>query len=232
MRSSLEKELRKEYKELKKSIDFFSEQFDTMAERCGKIEKENSALKKENAALSNECKELKQKLAVLEDRVTNQEQYSRNKNIEIKGVPVADDEDLSAILKKLGDVVNEPISSADVDVCHRVPRKDKGCPNIVVQFHSRAKREAVIDKAKKNRISTIDLGYTSGDSSSPSDGSPVFINEHLCPAMKVLLGQVVERKKEKEWKYAWTKGGKIFARKTDTSNVLRISCVKDIDKMK
>lgn len=58
-------------------------------------------------------------------------QYSRNRNIEIKGVPAAKAEALSTILKQLGDAISEPITEAHVDSRHRVPIKNDGCPNIV-----------------------------------------------------------------------------------------------------
>lgn len=223
MRSVMEKELRKDFKELKLSIDFFSEQFDKMATRCTKIEKENVGLKKENASLSAQCKALQQSVTDTEQRMIDIEQYSRNRNIEIKGIPFDENENLPDLLKKLGDVIAEPMTSADIDVCHRVPRRDEGCPNVVVQFTSRTKRNVVLEKARKKRVDTSQLGA--------SDVSPIYVNEHLCPAVKKLLGQVVAKKHEKGWKYAWTKEGKIYARKSDTTRSLRVTCARDLEKM-
>lgn len=191
--------------------------------RCAKIEKENAALKNENAAIAAECYELKKVVTASEQKLTNLEQYSRNKNIEIKGLPASDDEDLPEILKKLGDTIGEPITKSDVDICHRVPTKDGGCPNIVVQFHSRTKRDAVVEKARKKRVRTDELGAPGR--------SPVYVNDHLCPDLKILLGKAIARKNEKQWKYVWTKEGKILARKTDTSRVLRITSVNDLEKI-
>lgn len=223
MRSSLEKELRKEFKELKLSIDFFSQQFDAMATRCSQIEKENSALKKENATLTSRCASLMQRAHSSEERITNLEQYSRNKNIELKGIPPTEDESVIDLVKKIGQACEEEINENDIEICHRVPRKDKGCPNIVVQFKARAKRDAILAKARKKEIVTSDLSL--------SGESPIYVNEHLCPALKKLLGMTVAKKKENNWKYAWVKDGKILARKTDTSNVLRVTCPEDLDKM-
>ncbi|KAG0431650.1 hypothetical protein HPB47_021590 [Ixodes persulcatus] len=93
-----------------------------------------------------------------------------------------DFENLPAALKTLGDVIGEQIAESDIDVYHRMPRKDGGCPNIVVQFHSRAKRDEVIEGARKKRVCTTDLG-------------------------------------------------KVFARKNDTSRVLRVTCTQDLDKI-
>ncbi|KAG0415922.1 hypothetical protein HPB47_006895, partial [Ixodes persulcatus] len=63
-----------------------------------------------------------------------------------------------------------------------------------------------------------------------SGRSPVYAKDHLCPVLKKLLGQVIARKNEKQWKYAWSREGKVFARKTDTTRVLRVTCTQDLDK--
>lgn len=126
-------------------------------------------------------------------------------------------------MQQLGNAIAEPITEADVDICHRVPKKDGGCPNIVVQFKSRVKRDAVIDKARKKRLSASTFKL--------EGNSHVFVNDHLCPVLKKLLGEVIARKNEKKWKYAWTKGGKIYARKTDESRTLRVTSLKDIEKI-
>ncbi|KAH9384625.1 hypothetical protein HPB48_026634 [Haemaphysalis longicornis] len=115
MRNALEKELRKEYKELKSSITFFSQQFDAMAKRHTKLEKENAALKKENASLLTEYQSLKELATTSEQRITDLEQYSRNKNIEIKGIPFSENESLPQLLKQLGDVITEEITEQDID---------------------------------------------------------------------------------------------------------------------
>lgn len=223
MKVSIVKELREECNELKKSVEFMSKQFDAMSERCKNIDKENAELKKANAALSAECDVLKQQARHFENRVTDLEQYSRNKNIEIKGLTETEHEKLPEMIKKLGDVVNVPIAEEDMEVCHRVPRKVGECPNVVVQFTTRTKRDAVLEAARKRRVNTADFGL--------NGRSPVYINEHLCLSVKRLLGQVTARKNEKHWKYAWTKQGKIFARKTDESRVLRVRCADDLEKI-
>lgn len=60
---------------------------------------------------------------------------------------------------------------------------------------------------------------------------PVFINEHLTRLTKQLLGAVVQKKKEVGWKFAWTAGGKVYARKDENSPLLRVAEKDDIEKM-
>ncbi|KAH9359785.1 hypothetical protein HPB48_020978 [Haemaphysalis longicornis] len=134
MCAAMEKELKEEFNELKQSVAFFSSHFDAMATRCSEIEKENTALKKENAVLFTECNSLKQVVTAREQRMTDLEQYSRIRNVEVNGIPEVANEKLPDILKKLGEVVSGNISEGDIGACHRVPRRDGGCTNIAVQL--------------------------------------------------------------------------------------------------
>lgn len=131
-----------------------------------------------------------------------------------------ENEDLATILSEIGNAIHEPISSSDVECCHRVPTRNPDKTNIVVQFKSRAKRDAALKKAKKTRITNRDLGLEST--------GPVYVNEHLCPALKRLLGMAVKRKYEHKWKSVWTSNGKSYARKNDSSDALQISEERDL----
>lgn len=85
---------------------------------------------------------LKKAVSELEQRLADLEQYSRNRNIEIKGLPVVHREVLPTVLLKMSDVLEEPITKDDTDKCHRVRRRNS-CPNVVVQNEmlSRKKQE-------------------------------------------------------------------------------------------
>lgn len=138
-------------------------------------------------------------------------------------------ESIPGVLKKLGDAVGEAITSADIEVCHRVNTRDKKNTNIIVQFQRRSKRDQVLEKARKKQLTNNHLGLTSSEES-PED-QPIYINEHLCPHLMKLLGKTTARRHECGWKYAWSKNGSIYARRTDTSPVLLVKRESDLDKI-
>ncbi|KAM7313098.1 uncharacterized protein ISCGN_002999 [Ixodes scapularis] len=117
------------------------------------------------------------------------EQHSRAYNLEIKGVPVIANENLNETLRQLGEAIGERIDTADVEICHRVRTRERGKQNIV---------DRVLAKARSKRIMNEDLGL--------SADSPVFINEHLCPTLKKLLGKTIAKKRDAGWKFAWAVG--------------------------
>lgn len=162
--------------------------------------------------------------AELERRLTHSQQYSRHANLEIQGVVKKENEDLAIILSDIGNAIHEPISSFDIECYHRVPTRNPDKTNIVVQFKSRAKRDAALKKAKKTRIANRDLGLESM--------CPVYVNEHLCPVLQRLLGMAVKRKYENKWKSLWTSNGKIYARKNDSSDAVQILEECDLARIK
>lgn len=222
--AKLERDLRKDLREVKASLEFFNKEFEDRKKERDELAKVNKELQAANEKLLEECQALRTQVLQLEDRVTFSEQYSRNRNLEIKGIPFSEDENLPDALDKIGEALNEPIAKSDIEICHRVPaKKPNTVPNIVVQFKSRPKRDAVLQKARKMRLSTEDLGF--------SPNSPLFINEHLCPALKRVLGMAIEQKKAKGWKFVWTSNGRVLARKDESSSILYLRNAQDVEKM-
>lgn len=70
-------------------------------------------------------------------------------------------EDLLQILEKFGDSIGEPIEVGDVEVVLHVQATFYSDSNIIVLFLRRFKRDAVHNKARKNRLSPADLGGSS-----------------------------------------------------------------------
>lgn len=201
--------LRKEVVEMRKSLEMFNSLYEKMKLDQEALASENKALKKENEHFAK--------------RLADSEQYSRINNIEIKGIPCTPGEDCNVILQKIGDKIGCPVTPSDIDVIHRVPaKKDK---NIIARFCLRTKKADFISKARKARLTTTDLDLPQ----TPS--APVFINEHLTPDNKRLFAQALALKKEKNWKFLWTDGCHIKARKTEDSRVCVIGSARDLSKI-
>lgn len=97
-----------------------------------------------------------------------------------------------AILAGIGEKIGESIARLDVEICHHVPTRKPGVSNIVVQFQRRQKQDAVLGKARGKVISTSDVGFPSS--------TPAYLNEHLCPTLKILMGITVATKYGFRWK--------------------------------
>lgn len=229
-RESLERDLRNEIRELRneqrtmsKGIQFADDTIEELKKELESERAKNNKLSSEVVALQAQCVELQSKNIDLETRVVNMEQYSRNKNIEIQGVEQTENENVVSILAKIGAAIREPIEESDIEACHRVPTRNPDKSNILVQFRSRAKRDVALKKAKKMRLKNSDIGLATPE--------PVYVNEHLCPSLKRLLGMAIRRKHEHAWKSVWAYNGKIFARKNDDADAIQITREADLAKI-
>lgn len=203
-----------EVDELRASVDFMSTQFDDLLKRREELVTSNKALLASN-------KDLVAKNEALEKRLANMEQYSRLNNAEIKGVPVTKGENCLAILTAIGDAIDCPVSSADLDVVHRVPTKGEGM-NIIARFCSREKKNDFARKARKARVMTNQIGF------SDQSHDPVYVNDHLTYENKKLFAQALALKKTHSWQFLWTDNCQIKARKMCDSKVFRISSEADL----
>lgn len=211
------REMRLELRSVKDSVKFCSDTCDetkaigadvkALRQEIGELIKINETLQNENKRLTRRVEEL--------------EQYTRLNNLEIKGIK--SDEDPADIVKKIGDVLKEPVASHDIDTCHRIPTRKPGETNILVRFVRRDKRHAFLAKARKQKLTNDQLGLSGTDS--------VYVNEHLTQTNKQLLGAAIARKKEVAWKFVWTSGGKVFARKDERMDAVRIQDLADLTKM-
>lgn len=230
MREALERDFRSEIRdlrtdirEMKSSMDFINAQYEDIKEKLESGITINKELKKENEELRARCLALETEMRANQASIVRCEQHSRAYNIEVKGIPVAENENLISTLRKLGEVIGEPIDESDVGICHRVRTRERGKQNIIVQFIRREKRDRVLASARVKRLTNEDLGL--------SDNAPVFVNEHLCPALKKLLGQAISRKRDIGWKFVWVQNGKILARKAEHAHIISIEHCDDLLKI-
>lgn len=214
----LRREIRNEMRGLKDSVKYASDTCDevkTIGQDIRELRREVKELTQINQQLRAENKKL-------EIRIEELEQYQRANNLEIKGVPLEGDP--YELVKKLGEVLNEPVMESDIDICHRVPTSESNKKNIVVRFVHRTKRNALLTKSKKKRVDTGSLGFS-------GVACPVYINEHLTRQNKQLLGAAIGRKRNAGWRYVWSSGGRVFARKDETTNAIRIASNDDLLKI-
>lgn len=212
----LRRELRADLRGLKESVKYCSDTCDGVMS----IKNDIKELRKEILELTKRNQDLIAENCRLGARVEELEQYQRSNNLEIKGVPA--EGDVNDIVKRIGALLEEPVDDADIDICHRVATFKPNEKNIIVRFIQRTKRNKILEKAKKKRITTASLDFG-------GTVSPIYVNEHLTSLNKKLLGTAIAQKRKVGWKFVWCSGGKIFARKEENSDVIKVSCLSDVE---
>lgn len=221
--SPTDREIRNDLREMRNELKAMKEAMDEVKALLLVERNEREALKKENDELRAQCASQDSVIQELRRRVVHCEQYSRRSNLEIQGLVETEDENIIELVGKIGGAIEESILPADIEVCHRVPTREPGKTNVVVQFKSRQKRDIVLEKARTHRVKNSELGLSSE--------AQIFLNEHLCPALKRLLSLAIGRKRQCQWRFVWTRNGKIFARQSEGSGLVRIETDRDLSKI-
>ena len=143
----------------------------------------------------------------LEREQNHSNQYNRQENIELTGIPDKDviphdklEEECIKLLKKIGVTDLKP---EEIVACHRLPKKnDEDSPNVIIRFVNR-KRAIECFKMKKNIKQRI------------PEYPQFFILENLCPRYRTILDECKKLKRNGHIKKVWTFKGIVNIKTTD-----------------
>jgi hypothetical protein len=212
------------FKSLRESLSSVEEALNSFKLRLCNVEESNSDLSVKYQLLKQENEDLAKKVTDLQMEMHESQQYSRNRNIEIRGIPKTSGEDVYLILESVAKAIGITFSRGDISIAHRLPppKNRKYHPSIVAQFISRSVKSQWVTMAKRKQLKTTDV------SPSLSPGS-VFVGDHLTSHNKYILGHAKNYVKSKALAFAWSADGKILVRKAVDSMALRVRSVEDVD---
>lgn len=217
---ALLKTIKPELQDIKSSIDFVDHKIGALSDRIVSMEKDIQSLQK----TKNDVEHLQLRVQNLDIQIKENDQRLRLNNIEVKGVPVSNSENLFEIVSKIGSHIKCSIPKEQINYIARIPmRNDKINKSIVIAVHSRYVKEDFVAAAKKCTTAASDLGLQ-GD-------SRIFINDHLTMDNKVLLNKTKALAKDRGFAFTWVRGCKIFVRKNPGSPVISIKVESDLKKL-
>jgi hypothetical protein len=218
--NDLLKQIISDQKDLKTAVDFISSQYDNVKS----LIEELKYLKEENTVL-------KSKVSDLEMKCNRMEQYSKNFNLEISGIPQKLGENTYSIVSEVCKAVGADFSEKDIEFCHRIKQKTAvpgdhnkiEPPKIIAKLFSRQKKQEVMGKVRshKNLVCSEIVGF--------SENNRVFINEHLSAYNKKLFW-LARNLRSVGYKYVWVTDGTVKIRRDDNSKVVNINCIADLPK--
>lgn len=162
--------------------------------------------------------DLHKKIASLETRIDDMEQYSRRTCLKFRGIPELEGENTDElIVDACNNTLGIMVSSADISRSHRVGPKTKSYSrDIIVRFVSYNIRAQVYDArfslfSKKNESSTSSNRSLS-DSTSMSKPVSLYINEALTKQRSAVFTKARYLKKSGLISGTWTYDGRIVIR--------------------
>lgn len=225
--NGFKREMKNELREFEKSINFNHDKLDEINEKMDKMQEMITKMNENQEKLEIENKELKKKIDGLEHIVDDLEQYTRNRNVQIDGIPLKKDEDLRDLMMEIGKKIEVDIKNEYIDAIHRVPtRSSKNPEPIVVQFTTRQTRDAVVQKAREKKLCTDDFNMQ-------CEKKYIYVNDHLTQRKKNLMFEARKLKYLNNYKFLWTKNGKIFIKKDETreSKTILLNTLGDLSQI-
>ncbi|XP_063823764.1 uncharacterized protein LOC135073509 [Ostrinia nubilalis] len=258
MKQEISKEIKNEFvqaidqikQEFSDTTDFLSEQIKsfkaelcTMNNKVKVLEVENSRLNAEIVAIKKHqscqpsASELQNIIDQMHSELNEREQTLLLTEVEITGVPEYQSESsthiVQAIAKKLGMTIDE---QDIVSVVRAGPKRLVGAEGdtkprprpLVVKLTRRSIRDDLLRNARVRRgLTTENIGLP--------DGTPsrVYVNERLTKTNRRIFHQARLAAGAVNWKFVWTKEGRIFSRRTDSgeSRAVQIKSEKDIKRV-
>lgn len=213
--------------ELRNSLSFLSDAVDKNNAIMNKLMNELKKTQEETNKLRQDNMQLRITVDSLEVRLRNLEQHSRRQNIEIDGIPETQGEDVNTVLRDVAKSIGVEVKTEQIVAAHRVPTfNKKRTPPIIVRFATYEARDTWIAGYKKVRplsANKINPNF--------SGAIKVFINEHLSPENKQLLSKTKEVARAKNYKYVWSREGKIFVRRVDGERCTRVDTLSALEKL-
>ncbi|KAL0809347.1 hypothetical protein ABMA28_011554 [Loxostege sticticalis] len=144
-------------------------------------------------------------------------------DLEIGQLPEQKGENVQHAVVVLATRLGVPLEERDVVFAERVgaPPAEAGgrARRVVVRLARRHLRDELLRAARVRRGVTAE------------GGGRVFVNERLTRSNRQLFHRVREECRRLQWRYSWTRRGRIFARKSDGAQVVQFRSLGDIERV-
>ncbi|KAI5742322.1 hypothetical protein M8J77_006110 [Diaphorina citri] len=214
---------------------YFDMKFQHMENRMTQLTEElKSEFNKRLEVLENQLREKNQIIEDLRNEVDELEMRSRICNIEIRGVPESRNEDVKAIVERVGEMIGiNEIREGDIQVAHRVfSKKSNGPKPIIAQLGSRFMKNKWISAYKQLKASRKFEPILASELHESFAKVPFYVYEHMTTKRKMLLAETRAFAKQANLKYVWTKEGAIFVREEERAKVHKVTNAKHVEELK
>ncbi|KAI5637759.1 hypothetical protein NE865_09541 [Phthorimaea operculella] len=220
------KSIKDELASYHEAFDFFNKQFEDLKKSVAEKDEKITSLQKDNQELHGTVRDLTQRLSSVE-------QYMREANVEVNGIPESRSENLANTLIKISETVGCSLTDSDIQHITRVAKLDKenGKPRAVVaKLRNVRQRDfllAAVGKFNKNK--KLDEKLNSQQIGLSGTATPIYVSEHLTPANKSLHAATRKKAKEMKYKFTWVRDGRIYVRKDETCSCLLIRNIDSLN---
>ena len=232
----IKNDLNRELKAVRNKIGSLTDSLNFISDSFEKLNTEIATCKSKIESATKQNETLRSELNIITNRFNQLEQVSRSSNLEIQCVPERKAENLLSMVRQLGKTVSFPINESDVFYCSRVAKKNPESPrprSILIKLNSPRARDSLLAATIKynkshpqDRLNTGHLGFGT------EKKMAVYVTENLTPENKLLHAATRVRARELQYKHVWVRGGRIYMRKSDTSEYVLVRNKSTLDHLR
>lgn len=215
-------EIREEYRELRKSVEFNSNKFDEIIANINKLE--------------NERREQQKYVQLLENKLESMERSLKCSTIEIRNIPKSQQKETTAdlvnLVQKLGTTVNIDVEPTGIRDIFRVNTKSDSYKPVIVEFTSKLTKESIIAAVKKFNHENKNSKLNTSHLQLKGTQTPIYVAETLTTNARKLFYLCREFAKEQKYAFCWVTHGRIFLRKAEGQEQIRVDSESDLNNLR
>lgn len=217
-----------ETEDIRKTLDFLSQDITAIKTKQDKILK----LVEEVTELRMRIEEKDRKIAALERKVDDLEQYSRLNDVIVTGLKIKPRSYAHAVSAGSVEQPSEPeVSSAEqqvvaflatrdihldvdtIEACHPLPMKKNTTPAVILRFVNRKNKTALMKQGKKLK------------------GTNVYLNDHLIKRNAEIAKKARFLRKQNKIQNTWVTNCKIFIKLNGSPEEAKVLVINDIEEL-
>lgn len=229
------KEVRREMAEFRVSVTSVSARVDGLEERLEVVEQRCAAGVSEPESHSAAVADLQSTVVRLQQEINDRDQDALLADLEIGQLPEERGESVLHAVTVLAAKLGVPLEERDVVFAERVgvaagaaaAGQAVRARRVVVRLARRDLRDRLLQGARVRRsLTAADAGCTpaAADAAAPR----IFLNERLTRTNRLLFYRVREECRRAQWRFAWTKRGRVYARQGDGKPAYPIRSEADV----
>ena len=217
-----------ELTELKSSFNTHSTEINSLKKTLNKALFEKDTLKQTVDSLKKKVKVQEGYINELFGQQDDLEQYTRKHALEIHGIPEHLYTTTDDVVIKLGELLNVPITNADIDISHKLFNGKNQPKAIIVKFISHKKKTQLYRKRTELRNVKISDLFPDCSTADVVQSTRIFINENLTQYRKGIMKKANKMRKDGMIQSAWSLDGKLYAKTSPSGTPVRIYCDDDL----
>lgn len=222
-------------RKMDKLLDKFSSVEEKLDKRMSKIENDYKNLSRKSEMHEKKQKYLSTEVSKLKSKLNEIEQEKLRCNVLIRGLKEVETsgEDLLFMVNSLLCTFYKNLHNDTVTDVRRIGSEasNSSTKPVLVVFESEKIKESVMNAKKGKSLDCSMIRLRSSNEKVGMEADTVYISDHLTPYTATIYYHARQLKKNSNYKYAWTKNGKVYVRRNETDRAILLKNIEQINNL-